>query len=90
MPPTLLIRFGNELVYTCPQPTPMMMILNVHFSRVSDLVQPDHLRTVPALPVSGYRDSFGNWCTRVVLPAGQTRISSDAVIIEQLERHARP
>ena len=76
----MLIRFGHELVYTCPQPTPMILMLNVHFSRVSDLVEPDHVRTNPALPLSGYRDSFGNWCTRVVLPVGQTRITGNALI----------
>jgi transglutaminase-like putative cysteine protease len=76
----MLIRFGHELVYTCPQPTPMILMLNVHFSRVSDLVEPDHVRTNPSLPLSGYRDSFGNWCTRVVLPVGQTRITGDALI----------
>ncbi|MEI7466235.1 MAG: transglutaminase family protein [Burkholderiales bacterium] len=76
----MLIRFGHELVYTCPQPTPMILMLNVHFSRVSDLVEPDHVRTSPALPLSGYRDGFGNWCTRLVLPVGQTRITGNALI----------
>ena len=76
----MLIRFGHELVYTCPQPTPMILMLNVHFSRVSDLLEPDHVHTSPALPLSGYRDSFGNWCTRLVLPPGQTRITGNALI----------
>jgi transglutaminase-like putative cysteine protease len=76
----MLIRFGHELVYTCPQPTPMILMLNVHYTRTSDLVEPDHIRTTPSLPLSGYRDSFGNWCTRVTLPAGTTRITSNALI----------
>jgi transglutaminase-like putative cysteine protease len=58
----------------------MILMLNVHFSRVSDIVIPDHLRTSPSLPISAYRDSFGNWCTRVVAPAGQTRIFADGLI----------
>jgi transglutaminase-like putative cysteine protease len=74
------IRIGYELRYDCPQPTPMILMLNVHFSRVSDIVIPDHLRTNPSLPISAYRDSFGNWCTRVVAPAGQTRIFADGLI----------
>jgi transglutaminase-like putative cysteine protease len=74
------IRIGYELRYECPQPTPMILMLNVHFSRVSDIVIPDHLRTSPSLPISAYRDSFGNWCTRVVAPAGQTRIFADGLI----------
>jgi transglutaminase-like putative cysteine protease len=74
------IRVGYELIYDCPQPTPMVLLLNIHFSRVSDIVRPDHLITRPSLPISGYRDSFGNWCTRIVAPAGQTIITSDALV----------
>ncbi|MEO7726009.1 MAG: transglutaminase family protein, partial [Burkholderiales bacterium] len=74
------IRAGFELVYECPQPTPMILMLHIHYSRASDLVVPDHLMTVPSLPVSAYRDSFGNWCTRIVAPEGETRMTSDAVV----------
>jgi transglutaminase-like putative cysteine protease len=74
------IRVGYELVYECPQPTPMILMLNVHYSRVSDLIAPDHLVTDPALPIAVYRDSFGNWCSRIVAPAGLTRITSDAIV----------
>jgi transglutaminase-like putative cysteine protease len=74
------IRLGFELVYDCPKPTPMIMNLNVHYSRVSDLLRPDHLHTRPSVPVVGYRDGFGNWCSRLTAPAGEIRISTDAVI----------
>jgi transglutaminase-like putative cysteine protease len=74
------IRVGYELFYRFPQPTPMIVTLSVHYSRASDLVQPDHMRTSPSVPLSAYRDSFGNWCTRLVAPAGQMQISSDAVL----------
>ncbi len=73
-------RIGYELSYFCPQPTPMIVLLGVHHSRVSDLVRPDHLITQPALPLKGYRDGFGNWCHRLMLPAGRTRFSTDALI----------
>src|ERR1700754_745940 len=76
------IRVGYELVYGCPQPTPMILTLNIHYSRVSDLVQADHLRVNPSIPVSGYRDGFGNWCTRVVLPAGRTQVSTNAIVCD--------
>jgi len=58
----------------------MILTLSVHYSRVSDLVVPDHLVTEPAVPVHAYRDGFGNWCSRLVAPAGRTRISSTAVV----------
>ena len=74
------IRVGYELIYECPQPTPMVLMLNVHYSRVSDLILPDHIVTDPALPIAAYRDSFGNWCSRIVAPTGLTRITSDAVV----------
>jgi len=74
------IRVGYELVYECPQPTFMILMLNVHYSRVADLVEPDHIITSPQVPLAGYRDTFGNWCTRMVAPAGEITIRSDAVV----------
>ena len=57
------IHLGCELNFEFPQTTPMILTLNVHFSRASDLERPDYLITNPPVPVEGYRDSFGNWCT---------------------------
>ncbi|APV50306.1 transglutaminase [Betaproteobacteria bacterium GR16-43] len=74
------LRAGFELVYDCPQPTPMILNLNVHFTRVSDLVGRDDIHVDPPVPVAGYRDSFGNWCTRLVAPTGHTRILADALV----------
>jgi len=74
------IRVGFELIYDCPQPTPMILTLNVHYTRVSDLVVPDHLRTDPSVPLAAYRDGFGNWCTRIVAPQGRIRLFADAVV----------
>jgi transglutaminase-like putative cysteine protease len=76
----LQIRLGYELNYNLFQPTPMILALSIHYSRVSDVIVPDHQITVPAVPMSGYRDSFGNWCTRIVAPAGSFRITADALI----------
>ncbi len=64
------LRVGYELLYDCPQPTPMMLMLNIHHSRASDIVVPDCLMTEPSVPLTFYRDAFGNWCTRLVAPAG--------------------
>ena len=74
------IRVGYELVYDCPQPTPMILTLNIHFTRVSDIVVPDHLITSPSIPIKAYRDAFGNWCSRIVAPQGQLRLSTNAVV----------
>ena len=71
---------GYELRYAFPQPTPVILMLNIHFTRVSDLAMPDHIIIRPSVPISGYRDGFGNWCTRIVAPAGKVCISADAVV----------
>lgn len=76
------IRVGYELIYDCPQPTPMMLMLHVHHTRAPDIIVADQIATAPAVPVASYRDGFGNWCTRLVAPAGRTRIASTAVLNE--------
>jgi hypothetical protein len=53
-------RVGFEMSYQCPQPTPMVLVLSIHYSRASDLVRPDQLVTQPPVPITAYRDSFGN------------------------------
>lgn len=74
------IRIGYELIYDCPQPTPMILTLSVHYTRVSDMIVPDHLIADPPVPLTAYRDSFGNWCSRIVAPAGQLQLSTDALV----------
>ncbi|MDX2021407.1 MAG: transglutaminase family protein [Deltaproteobacteria bacterium] len=74
------INVGYELVYQCPQPTPMILTLSVHYGRVSDVVYPDHLMTSPSVPVTAYRDGFGNWCSRIVAPAGRIRLTASGVV----------
>ena len=74
------IRVGCEMTYELGQVTPMIAILNVHSSRVSDLERPDYLITTPSVPVEGYRDSFGNWCNRLVAPAGTITLKTETVV----------
>jgi len=74
------IQVGYELQYRFPQSTPVILTLAVHYSRVSDLIRPDHMVLSPSVPIAAYRDPFGNWCSRIVAPAGVLKISADALI----------
>ncbi len=74
------IRVGYELIYDFPQPTPMIMVLGTHFTRASDVIVPDYLTIDPAVPISPYRDVFGNWCSRLLAPAGRVRLSADGLV----------
>jgi transglutaminase-like putative cysteine protease len=74
------IRVGYELIYDCPQPTPMMLVLHVHHTRAVDIIVADQVTTTPSVPISAYRDGFGNWCSRLVAPTGRIRIASTALL----------
>jgi transglutaminase-like putative cysteine protease len=71
---SMRIRVGYEFIYSLPQPTPMILTVNIHYSRASDILIPDYLTTDPSVPISAYRDLFGNWCSRIVAPPGRIRI----------------
>jgi transglutaminase-like putative cysteine protease len=73
-------RIGYELIYSFPQPTPIILLVNVHYSRACDVVVPDCLTTQPSIPINTYRDAFGNLCSRVLAPAGRLRLTADGVI----------
>jgi transglutaminase-like putative cysteine protease len=74
------IRVGYELQYDFPQATPMILTLHVHSSRAPDLARPDYMMSNPPVPMAAYRDSFGNWCTRLVAPQGHFWVTSDAIV----------
>jgi len=74
------IHVGCEMRFEFPQATPMIVMLNVHFSRFSDLERPDFLVTTPSVPIEGYRDGFGNWCSRLVAPAGGFTLGTDTIV----------
>jgi transglutaminase-like putative cysteine protease len=74
------IRVGYDVHYECTQPIPMIVMLNIHHSRAADLIEPDRIQTDPPVPLRPYRDSFGNWCTRLVAPAGGIRLTTTALV----------
>jgi transglutaminase-like putative cysteine protease len=74
------LQVGYEFGYHFPQPTPCILTLNIHYSRVGDLEFPDHIVVTPPTALSGYREEFGNWCSRLVAPAGRVRIVTSSVV----------
>ncbi len=84
------LRVGYDLVYDCPQPTPMMLMLNTHFSRAEDVVSADLLVTDPPVPLRQYRDGFGNLCSRLVAPQGLISLKTSALLEVSAEPETRP
>jgi transglutaminase-like putative cysteine protease len=76
----MLIRLAYDIQFQIPASVAMVALLNVHPSRVPDLLEPDELETEPRLEVANYIDSFGNRCSRFVAPPGPLRLSNSTLI----------
>ena len=73
------IKAGYRIAFDCPQPTPMLLMLSVHPSRLADLDRPHDIRFDPPIPSHSYEDGFGNTCTRILAPAGVLTIATDFI-----------
>jgi hypothetical protein len=76
------IHVGFDLTYESAHATPMIFMLNVHPSRMPDLVTPDRLRLTPSRAITPYIDGFGNKCVRVLAPPGELRIACDTIVAD--------
>jgi transglutaminase-like putative cysteine protease len=85
MPPTppLAIRVGFDLTLRCSGATPIIVTLGVHASRAADLLEPDHLQLMPAVPLQTYVDSYGNHCSRLVAPPGPMRMRGRGLVADR-------
>jgi transglutaminase-like putative cysteine protease len=84
----MLIRLSYDIQFDIPATVAMVALLNVHPSRVHDLLEPDELQTEPKLDVAHYIDSFGNRCARFVAPPGQLRLSNSTLLRDSGEPDA--
>lgn len=74
------IRFGCEMGYDFPHPTPLIARLNAYPVEGSAAPPPDVLCIEPPVPVKTYRDVFGNRTVRFVAPPGLVTLSVRAEI----------
>ncbi len=74
------MRVGYDMSFEFFQSTPLIAVLGVHFTRASDVISPDFLTTSPSIPITPYRDIFGNWCSRILAPPGILRLSGDGLV----------
>jgi transglutaminase-like putative cysteine protease len=76
------IKAGYTLGFECPQPTPMLLTLNIHPTRRADLLTPQLLSFAPEVQTREYLDGFGNVCTRLTAPAGRMTVSTEFEIYD--------
>jgi hypothetical protein len=72
-------RVGCELRFEFPQTTPMIVMLNVHFSRASELEGPDYLKRTLQFPLKA---------TAIASEIGEVpqELPRDAFALDAIER----
>ncbi|MGA2429180.1 MAG: transglutaminase family protein [Candidatus Acidiferrum sp.] len=78
----MILRLGYDIQFELPAPVAMVALLNVHPSRVADLLEPDELLVEPAVQIDSFIDSFGNRCTRFLAQQGPLRLSNSTLIYD--------
>src|SRR5579871_4502669 len=76
----MLIRLGYDLTFQVPSRTAMLLMLYVHPSQASSLLEADRVQVEPYAPVEEFIDGFGNRCGRVVVSPGKLRLWSTTLI----------
>ena len=78
----MLIRAGYDIAFNAPAPTPLLLMLSLHPSRLADLQTPHRMQFDPPIAAFDYSDGFGNICTRVVAPPGLLRVTNQFTIAD--------
>lgn len=78
----MLIKYGFGIAISVPQPTPLVTLLDVRAERRGDVIEESDFVTSPNVPVSTYRDPFGNLCRRTVAPTGDFAITLGGTILD--------
>lgn len=76
----MIIKIGFDIEFELPATTPMILMLYVHASRQGDLRTPEKIVIEPEIVPTDFTDLFGNRCARIVAPAGNLRLSLEALI----------
>jgi transglutaminase-like putative cysteine protease len=72
----MIIRYGYEMTFECPGPTPMVCQLDVHPSQAIAVRSEMPFAANPFIESRVYADLFGNRCRRFSAPQGALTISS--------------
>jgi transglutaminase-like putative cysteine protease len=83
------IRLGYDISFEVPQQVAVVAMLHVHPTRMPNLLEPDVLETNAGVTQEEYVDSFGNLCTRLVVPAGELQLRGSTLIEDSGEPDAQ-
>jgi transglutaminase-like putative cysteine protease len=77
---SMLIRAGFEAAFDFSNSTAVLLVAHIHPSRAASLRESERLTVNPQGVISEYFDTYGNRCSRAVVPAGRVVFHSDTVI----------
>ena len=75
----MLIHYGYELEFFCPQPVMMLCLLDTHSDQQQQIRWQTAFSSTPVTKTESFRDTFGNDVRRFMAPAGQLKISRDHI-----------
>ena len=75
----MLIRYGYELQFFCPQPVLMVCLLDTHDDLRQHVAWQGEFRSEPQIATELYTDGHGNLVRRFMAPAGTFTISRDQI-----------
>src|SRR6478672_6006575 len=86
----MIIKIGFDIQFELRAPTPMILMLYVHPSRQADLRAEEKIIVEPDIPLTDFTDLYGNRCARLLAPAGNLRLSLNALIEDSGQPDERP
>ena len=79
----MLIQVGHRISLRFPQPTAVILMLDLHPSVVEAGLRIDPLMLDPPVPCHRSVDLYGNVCRRLVAPEGRITFRQDAVVVDR-------
>ncbi len=67
---SMLISVGYEVAFLFQKSTPVLALGLIHPDVASRIRKLENSRVEPRVPITEYRDGYGNRCSRMVVPAG--------------------
>ena len=73
------LKVGCQLEYRSRYETPFILLLRLHGGSAQSIIY-EELKMDPNVPMTEYKDHYGNYCHRLIAPEGRLVISSHAIV----------
>ncbi len=76
----MLIRVGYKVEFEFEKAATVLCLGSIHPCMATRIRKPESLLVSPAVPVTEFLDTYGNRCSRMVVPAGRVALKNDAIV----------